>query len=249
MTHTPRILSTSWRRQGRTFGPVLRDMFGSEVQYVHSVQEAGGDVYLVPQPAGYRDASELVSGFDGLVLIGGEDLAAEVSGADPATIGENPSADRDRWEIALLQAALAMDVPVLAICRGLQVLNVAFGGTLHGDISGCSAEHPSVPDVLSDALAYRHRITVEPGSLLHAGLGSTVLDVNSLHHQAVDRVGDGIAVTARAADGHVESVEVPAAGWCLGVQWHPELLPDDAPQRQLFARFVAECRRPVSTRP
>ena len=244
MSDVTRILMTTWRRQGRTFGPVLRDMYGAEVQYVHAIQRAGGQVFLAPHPGPQRRADDVLDGFDGLVLIGGEDLAAEVSGADPFTIGQNADADRDRWEIAVLRAALAADLPVLAICRGLQILNSALGGTLHGDIAGSSPQHPPVPAELAEALAYRHGVELEPESLASRAYGVTRREVNSLHHQAVDAVGAGLVVTGHAGDGCVEAVELPSARWCLGVQWHPELLPDEPVEQRLFEQFVAACAEP-----
>jgi gamma-glutamyl-gamma-aminobutyrate hydrolase PuuD len=236
-----RILVNTWRREGEVFGPVLRDMFGVEVQYAQSLQRAGAQVYLAPQPPAGTDPAETLRGFDGLLLIGGEDLAAEVSGASAEHIGEGASVERDRWEIALLKAALAGDLPVLAICRGMQLLNVAFGGSLHGDIAGLSPQHPPVSADRDEALAFRHRVTFEPGSLVSRAYGSAAKDVNSLHHQAVDRVGAGLAVSGRSADGTVEAMELPGARWCLGVQWHPELLPDDPQERGLFDEFARAC--------
>lgn len=237
----PRVLANTWRRQGRVFGPPLRDMYGAEVQYVHGVQRAGARVLLCPEAAPGTDPGELLDGMDGLLLIGGEDLAAAVSGADPALVGAGASESRDRWEVALLTAALAADLPVLAVCRGLQLLNAALGGTLHGDIAGRSPEHPPVPADTEAALAYRHEVRLEAGSLVGDAYGVPAKPVNSLHHQAVDVLGDGLRVVGRAADGCVEAVELPAARWCVGVQWHPELLPDDVLEQRLFAAFVAAC--------
>jgi gamma-glutamyl-gamma-aminobutyrate hydrolase PuuD len=165
-----------------------------------------------------------------------------VSGAAPQDIGEGASGARDRWEIALIKAALADDIPVLGICRGMQLLNVAFGGSLHGDIAGSSAQHPHVPADRDAALGFRHRVTFEPGSLVSRVYGATAKDVNSLHHQAVNRVGAGLTVSGRAADGTVEALELPEARWCLGVQWHPELLPDDPQELGLFTDFEHACR-------
>jgi putative glutamine amidotransferase len=236
-----RILVNTWRREGEVFGPVLRDMFGVEVQYAQSLQRAGAQVYLAPQAQPGTDPAEIVRGFDGLLVIGGEDLAADVSGAAPEDIGEGASAERDRWEIALIKAALADDIPVLGICRGMQLLNVAFGGSLHGDIAGRSPQHPPVPADRDQALSFRHRVTFEPGSLASRAYDTTAKEVNSLHHQAVDRLGSGLTVSGRAADGTIEAIELPEARWCLGVQWHPELLPADPQEVRLFTEFAQTC--------
>jgi gamma-glutamyl-gamma-aminobutyrate hydrolase PuuD len=244
-----RILVNTWRREGEVFGPVLRDMFGVEVQYAQSLQRAGAQVYLTPQPEPGTDPAEIVRGFDGLLIIGGEDLAADVSGAAPQDIGEGASAERDRWEIGLIKAALADDIPVLGICRGMQLLNVAFGGSLHGDIAGSSAQHPHVPADRDAALSFRHPVTFAPGSLVARAYGATGKDVNSLHHQAVNRVGAGLEVSGRSADGGVEAMELPGARWCLGVQWHPELRPDDSQELGLFTGFVHACRENALTSP
>lgn len=243
-----RILVNTWQRQGEVFGPVLRDMFGVEVQYAQSLQRAGAQVYLTPQAPPGTDPAEIVRGFDGLLVIGGEDLAADVSGAAPGQVGAGAAAGRDRWEIALLRAALAADIPVLGICRGMQLLNVAFGGSLHGDIAGISPQHPHVPADRDAALAFRHLVTFEPGSLVSRAYGGTAKDVNSLHHQAVDHVGAGLTVSGRAADGTVEAMELPGARWCLGVQWHPELLPDDPQELGMFTGFVRACRESALAR-
>jgi putative glutamine amidotransferase len=244
-----RILVNTWRRQGRVFGPVVRDMFGVEVSYAHVLQAAGATPYLVPQPGLGVDADEVLAGFDGLLLIGGEDLAAESSGAAPETIGSNADPERDRWELALLSAALESGVPVLAICRGMQLLNVAFGGTLHGHMTGSTPEHPPVPDDLTAALGFRHRVELVPGSRVRAAIGAEAIATNSLHHQSVDRLGHGLTVTGVAADGVVEAVEPLAATWCVGVQWHPELMPDDDSQRALVEAFVDTCRARRGYRP
>ena len=237
-----RVLMTTWRRQGHSLGPVLRDMVGAEVWYVQAIQRSGAGVYLLPRPDDEGDPAAALQGFDGLVLIGGEDLAADSSGVPPHEVGDNADAGRDCWEVALLRAALVADLPVLPICRGLQVLNVAFGGTLHGHISGSFADHPSVPDVLEEALAHRHDVHLDSGSRIAEILGSTCVATNSLHHQAVDTVGDGLVVTGRTIDGVVEVVEKPDARWCVAVQWHPELMPSNTVQQRLVDSFVSACR-------
>lgn len=174
-----------------------------------------------------RDApvTELIARLDGLVLTGGADL-------DPAAYGEPPAPelgavepDRDRWEQELLAAALAVSLPVLAICRGLQLVNVHHGGSLVQHLPTDPVDHARFS---ADRSGVAHRIETESGSLAQQ-LYSSSADVNSLHHQAIDRLGDGLIVTARAPDGVIEAVETPG-GSVLGVQWHPEMLaqPDAA---------------------
>ncbi len=237
----PRILLTTWRRQGKVWGEFVRDVVGVEVQYVEAVQAAGGLALLAPHAPG-ADPRRLLGAVEGLLVIGGEDIAAEVSGVDPGDVGTNASADRDRWEISLIDAAVELRVPVLAICRGMQLLNVARGGTLLGDIAGTSSDHPAVSSTdLQAALAHRHETRFEEGSLIRATYAMATKPTNSLHHQAVDRVGEGLVVTARAQDGVIEGLELPGARWCVGVEWHPELAPDDPAEARLFQAFVDHC--------
>jgi putative glutamine amidotransferase len=233
---------STWRRQAQVFGPLVRDLFGVEVAYARAVQAAGAVPFLLPQPLPTTTAAECVAGFDGLVLIGGEDVSAEVSGAAPDTIGINADADRDRWEIALLRAALDAAVPVLAVCRGMQLLNVAFGGTLHGHMTGRSPQHPDLPEDLSSAFDFRHRVDLIEHSRIRAAVGVASLETNSLHHQSVDRLGDGLNVTGVSGDGVIEAIERRTPTWCVGVQWHPELMLDDPYQQALLTTFVDNCR-------
>lgn len=249
---SPRILLSTWRRQGHSLGPILREMVGAEVQYIAFVQRCGGTVYLATQPDQVTPAAaaQVLAGFDGLVLIGGEDLAPETSGIEVESPGENASAERDRWESGLLAAALSADVPVLAVCRGLQLLNCHLGGTLYAEIGGRYADHPVVPAPLEEALAYRHEVQLDPQSRLAAIIGSEPIQVNSLHHQAIDRLAETLRVTGRSGDGMVEAVELDSAYWCLGVQWHPELMPADDPrQRALGEAFVSACRAQPQPQP
>ena len=184
--------------------------------------------------------AEIVARVDGLVLTGGEDIATSLYGADRGPRTDSPHEGRDRSEIALLGAAHAATLPTLAICRGLQLANVALGGTLVQDIP---SERPSsIAHSRSDARAERvHDVAVVEGSRLASALGTTRLSVNSSHHQAVDRIAPGLTVTATAPDGIVEGAEWTGDGewWMVGVQWHPEELartrePWDA---SLFAAF------------
>jgi putative glutamine amidotransferase len=216
--------------------------------YIGAIQEAGG-VPLVVTPAHSGPALRaLFDLLDGLVLTGGEDVAPERYGEEVLRPNVEVVAERDALEFALLEWALAEDLPVLAICRGVQVLNVALGGTLYQDLA-TDRPAPLVHDQnLGESPRPRtephHAVAVRPGSGLADLLGLEALEVNSLHHQGIKGLAAPLAPVAHAPDGLVEAVE-PAdpARWTflVGVQWHPEELAraGHAPSRRLFERFVA----------
>ena len=201
--------------------------------YVRAVERAGGRPLLVPpSEAGVEETLDAV---DGLIFSGGSDLEPELYGQDPhpETYGVVP--ERDRAELALLTAALERDLPVLAICRGSQVLNVALGGDLVQhlpDLVG-HEQHKHTPGVFAD-----HDVDVENGTRLAALLGERA-PVKSHHHQGFGRLGDGLRASARAEDGAVEAVEASALRFALGVLWHPEAGED----MKLFEALVEEAAR------
>lgn len=202
--------------------------------YIEVVARVGGLPVLLP-PIVPTDidgaAAAVVAGLHGLVLTGGSDVDPEQYGAPAHAETDAPRGERDTWELALLRAALASDLPVLAVCRGAQLLNVAMGGTLHQHLPEVVGEPTHRPALGSFG---RVRMEVDPTSRLAAIVGEAP-DGQCHHHQAVDRLGDGLIVCARAADGTVEGVELPSARFALGVQWHPE---EDGDER-LFAALVA----------
>jgi len=207
--------------------------------YVDGVRAAGAMPLVLPP--GEPEPARLLDVIDGLILAGGGDIApAAYGGGSHETVYE-VSEERDRFEFALARAALARpDVPLFCICRGMQVLNVVCGGTLH----------THVPDHFGDRVAHRrpprlvsrHPVRVEPGSRVARMLGAAQTDACSWHHQAIDRLGDGLRPVAWAEDGVIEAVEHTGHPWCIGVQWHPEMQLEDAPQRRLFAALVAARR-------
>jgi putative glutamine amidotransferase len=210
--------------------------------YIRAVQEAGGvPVLLPPQLVGpARDA--LWGRLDALLLTGGGDVDPDRYGQRPHPTVYEVSAARDDLELDLTRRALAGGVPLLAICRGIQVLNVALGGTLVQDIAsttGSLIQHSQkdkrhIPT---------HAVKVETGSRLAEILGYTALEVNSLHHQSIDRPGEGLRVVAHAPDGVVEAAEVPTQRFAVAVQWHPEeLVGHDAAARDLFNALVDAAR-------
>jgi gamma-glutamyl-gamma-aminobutyrate hydrolase PuuD len=233
MSRPPRIGLPTYVEHAR-WGPWDRAAALLPAAYVDGVVRAGGLPVLLA-PVDLPGAAEAaVDALDGLLLTGGADIDPSEYGADrdPETKGLRP--DRDRWDQELLAAALARDLPVLAVCRGLQVLDVALGGTLHQhvpDVVGHDGHRP-VPGTYGTT-----HVTLETGSRLAATLGEE-LDVPCHHHQAIDRVPDELRAVGRAADGLVEAVEMPGRSFVVGVQWHPE----DSDDQRLFEALVAAAR-------
>jgi putative glutamine amidotransferase len=197
--------------------------------YVRAVERAGGRAVLVPPDE--DGLEEVLDALDGLIFSGGNDMAPDSYGAesDPATGGTNPA--RDRGELALLTAALARDLPVLAICRGVEVLNVVRGGDLVQhlpDVVG-HEEHRAVVGEFSE-----HEVRVDPSSRISEVHGS----VKSHHHQGLGKIGDGLREVAWAEDGVVEAVEDPQKPFLVGVLWHPEAGED----QRLFEKLVEAAR-------
>lgn len=201
--------------------------------YPRSVADAGGVPVELTRDA---DVEEVVARLDGLILSGGADLDPAHYGAEPHSQLGAMEQDRDEWEFSLLNAARARSIPVLAICRGLQLVNVAFGGTLnqHVEIDE-GAGHPRFD---LDGHRTTHSVDVEPNTMTAALLGESVA-VNSIHHQTVDRVGDGLIVSAFASDGVIEGLETPD-GQLLAVQWHPELLDKPDPTFTWLVRLATQ---------
>jgi gamma-glutamyl-gamma-aminobutyrate hydrolase PuuD len=198
--------------------------------YVRAVERAGGRAVLVPPDDDGNE--ELLDALDGLVFSGGSDLSPDLYGAeaDPETKGTNPA--RDRGEVALLTAALERDLPVLAICRGVEVLNVIRGGDIVQhlpDVLG-NESHREVPGTFSD-----HPVRVDPASQLGEVSGA----VKSSHHQGLGRIGEGLREVAWAEDGIVEALEDPDKPFLVGVLWHPEAGED----QRLFEQLVEAARK------
>ena len=214
---------------------VRGDSFSTGRRYSEAVARAGG-VVVQAQPIAQTTAAahELVARFDGVIIQGGGDI-------DPNRYGQKPrsnaiygiSLEHDELEIAVIRAAIELDKPVLAICRGIQILNVALGGTLHQHLA----------DVLADGESHwdkHHEINLEPNSRVAKAMKTIApKQSHSFHHQAIDKLAPGLVVTGRAPDQTIEAVELNAKKWIVGVQWHPE---DDAEtetdQQNLFNEFV-----------
>jgi putative glutamine amidotransferase len=233
----------------------LRPIYAANQAYVQAIEEAGGVPILLPPFNDAQTLGALRGRLDGLLLIGGGDL-------DPACYGEQaipqtqpPDTARDAFEMELIGSAAREGLPILGICRGMQVLNVARGGTLYQDIRA------QVPGARTHDLSGRshasqtHAIEIQPGSRLAAILGERHHMVNSYHHQAVHRPGEGVAIVAWAADGVPEALELLDHPFALAVQFHPERqYTTDPALRRLFEEFVRACQtsmaypsRPLAT--
>lgn len=227
--------------------PVRREM-ALGLTYLRAIEAAGGLPVVLP-PLQSRAIKPLLSRLSGICLSGGPDL-------DPAAYGDRSrhaelgptEPDLDRFELALARHADAAALPILAICRGAQALNVARGGSLH--------QH--LPDAVGAAIDHRqhepgdqavHSVEVLGDSLLARLTGKTELEVNSFHHQAVDRLGRGLRAVAWAPDGTVEAIEAPRRAFCLGVQWHAETIVGRREQAALFKGLVEAAREDAAAAP
>jgi putative glutamine amidotransferase len=210
--------------------------------YVWAVENAGGIPIMLPVTRDPEAIARYLGIVDGLLLSGGVDVA-------PAYFGEAPHPqlgpvddDRDTTELPLIREALAQDMPMFAICRGIQSLNVALGGTLIQDIPSQtpSAIHHQQNDVGIPRSQTSHAVRIVPASRLHSIVGAEEMQTNSFHHQALKQVAPGLVVTAYAQDDIIEAAESPAHRYVVAVQFHPEeTAPNDLHSRQLFEAFIA----------
>lgn len=203
--------------------------------YIDAIERAGGTPVILP-PTFTIDVKQLLEVVDGLVLTGGGDVDPQMYGEDPILNMGSIDPKRDHFELEITRWALGIGKPVLAICRGHQVLNVAAGGTLYQDI----------PSQIKGSIKHRgkapayypsHKVRVQEGSKLHGMFEKAELGVNSFHHQAVKDLGEGLVATAWAPDGVIEAMELPGETFVLGVQWHPERM-IDGEMLKIFQAFI-----------
>lgn len=223
----PLVGITAWRRRLNTYlGPETLQALSA--YYSDSVIAAGMTPLLFPNAQDPAEAERLVGLVRGIVISGGDDI-------DPSSYGEKATSSRgndpavDEFEIAVVRAARDQDKPVLAICRGLQLLNVALGGSINQEVTAAGTVHEPItkdsePDEVSSR---RHVVTFEEGSLISEIYGAAEAKVNTLHHQGIARVAPELIVEGRADDGLVEAARYDGDWWALGVQWHPERMDGD----------------------
>jgi putative glutamine amidotransferase len=210
--------------------------------YLDAVVHAGGIPFVLPV-LDRGDAEAALAGFDGLLLTGGGDVEPARYGATPAPEDVGIDHGRDAFEVALVLAALRVGLPILGICRGCQVLNVALGGSLVQHIPAVTGRDHCRKGQDCEKV---HKVDITPGSLFASVAGAIDIDVNSLHHQAVDRIGVGLQAVAWSDDGVVEGIEAVIPARLIGVQWHPELLLGDPVHERFFDWLVTEAARPLT---
>ena len=227
----------------RTLGRFVQ----ADFDYVEGVAEAGGVPVVLPPVAGARAAEALLDELDGLLLSGGSDL-------DPGYYGEEPvpelgvtMPERDAFEMALLEHALRRQIPIFGICRGMQMLNVALGGTLYQDLPS-QMDHMVLLGHRQETPKWQptHEVEVDGGSKVAEILGTDELKVNSYHHQAIKDLASGLVAAARSPDGVIEAVESSdlSERWLIGVQWHAEAMREAGPEhRNLFEAHVSAAER------
>jgi putative glutamine amidotransferase len=224
--------------------PGKRDRAFAYTTYVDSIRRAGAvPVVIPPQP---ENARELVETLDGILLAGGDDCDPAVYGEAKHHTVEPMDERRQESDLALARIARQRGIPTLGICLGVQVMNVAAGGTLIQDIDSqmeTEIEHVSEPEDRA-----RHDVLIEDNTRLASILGGREFVVNSSHHQAINRIGDGLRVTAHAPDGIVEGLEDPRHPFYVGVQWHPEDMPREESASKIFRAFVEAARKYAESR-
>jgi putative glutamine amidotransferase len=236
----PLIGITTYKSTPKNSNP----FYACSYTYTKAVAYAGGLPVLVPLGLDDQALEALFDKLDGILFPGGGDIAPEIFGALNGSKAENINPDRDRIELFLAKRARDEGKPFFGICRGFQVVNVAFGGTLYVDIAGektGALKHDYYPDIPRNFLA--HEVQVAPGSRLAGILGESAPGVNSLHHQGALDIAPGTLPVAHAPDGLVEAVELPDHPFGLAVQWHPEELQEHESMRRLFRAFVEAASR------
>jgi gamma-glutamyl-gamma-aminobutyrate hydrolase PuuD len=217
------------------------DRTGVNAAYVQALLAAGGVPLILSPLLGPSLAGRALDGVDGLILTGGEDVDPAWYGANPSPLLSPPSRERDLFELALFAVARQRGLPILGICRGIQLINVGLGGTLFQDLPterpGAVKHRPDGPRDLRS-----HRVRLEPGSRAAEALGDTAVTVNSSHHQAIKDLAPDLRASGWTDDKLIEAVETTIAPWLLAVQWHPEEMHRDreAPDGGLFAALVRE---------
>lgn len=224
-------------------GPyVSQNKLGLNCFYIEAISLAGGIPLILPILQNQDQLKSQLDLIDGLLLCGGDDVHPEFYGEEPHLALGNTFTERDHHELRLIKYAKKAEMPILGICRGMQLLNVAFGGTLYQDIP---QQYPTNNhchlQTLAPALS-EHKVILSAGSHLHQIFNRSELHVNSLHHQGIKKLADSLQATAHAPDGMIEAIEAKEEPFLIGIQWHPEQMIKSEPIMQvLFKAFISHC--------
>lgn len=219
-----------------------RPIYGNNRTYVHAVESAGGLPILIPMLTDLHHLEDLLPRLDGILFSGGIDMQASLYGESKHPESDEADPQLDALEIAVANWALQEDIPILGVCRGMQLLNVILGGTLYQDIASQRADSLEHRRRDMPRTALTHSVAVEAGSIMEQVLGTREVWINSLHHQAINEPGKGVRISGRAEDGVPELMEVPQHRFLLGIQGHPEEIYGQVePFARLFEAFVRAC--------
>lgn len=239
--HSPIIGITTFNEESYNSYPAVL----LQKAYIRAIIKANGIPILIPSGISEDAIGELLPKFDGFLFSGGGDISVEFYGGQDHPLNSNVDQERDILEMFLLRAAIEQNIPFLGICRGLQLLNVYMGGTLFCHISSemqNPIKHDYFPDYPRNLLA--HKVKIISGNHISKEIfHSSEIEVNSLHHQGVKKVAEGLNVVGIAPDGLIEALELPGHKFGLAVQWHPECLTDQISMQQLFLSFTDAARK------
>jgi putative glutamine amidotransferase len=241
---TAYFVEASERSKNRVRGTYDQDFIMSSIDYAASIERAGGVPMIIPCTGNEKIIREYVQRLDGLLFSGGEDIHPKYYGqAIKRGMGRCVPV-RDAFEMRLLEIALEYDKPILGICRGLQLINIAYGGTVFQDLN--QMDFTSIEHSCVDLPKYTpcHDVEIYVNTHLYNMVQTPHLPVNTKHHQSIDGLGEGLIISAKAIDGVIEGIEDPNKRFLVGVQWHPEMMSEkDDIQGMIFDGFVKQCRR------
>lgn len=206
-------------------------------EYWDSILKSGGIPVLLPNTTGNAELEYYLDSIDGLMVTGGADIHPSYFDQKPHPKLSNTTLARDKFEVMAIKSAIKRDIPLLGICRGHQVLNVALGGNLYQDLSCIDGRTLKHADPNQTGKVF-HDIWIDKESMLFGIMGSEVLETNSSHHQVVDKIGRGLRPVAFSSDGVIEAIEMAGKKFILGVQWHPEAIFSRKHSQKLFKKFV-----------
>ena len=222
-------------------GYMKNQQFVSE-SYIHAIEECGGIPVLIPIISGesiYPYYSDICNGF---LFCGGDDINPLLFGEEPLTHVGKINTRTDIFHISFMKHALSSHLPILAICRGMQILNIALGGTIYQDLAMRPSPSLNHLQLSENREETSHKISISPNSMLYDCLGNTAL-VNSFHHQSIHLLGEGLKITAIASDGVIEAIESSENAFLCGLQWHPECMIHSAPQmKKIFFSFIQKAK-------